>query len=147
MFSYKKEILVRAQVRIYKTPFVVVGGPIGPRLDGGVVGSAELLLPPTTLFVDTTDDVLVFGAFVVKLVLSEETPLPIETPAPVVLPAAAAEVVNAFVVDFVMKNFSNLAIICFPYVYLRNEFICGRILCIKIFRCVGSDTSIIFCTT
>lgn len=52
-----------------------------------------------------------------------------------------------FVVDFIMKNFSNLAIMCLPYVYLRNEFMCGRILFIKILRWVGSDTSIIFCNT
>lgn len=49
--------------------------------------------------------------------------------------------------DDFMKNFSSLAMMCLPYVYLRREFTCGRILCIRILRCVGSDTSIIFCTT
>ena len=52
-----------------------------------------------------------------------------------------------FVVDFIMKNFSNLAIMCLPYVYFRREPMCGRILCIRIFRWVGSETSIIFWTT
>lgn len=28
-----------------------------------------------------------------------------------------------FVVDFIMKNFSSLAMMCLPYVYFRNEFI------------------------
>jgi hypothetical protein len=42
------------------------------------------------------------------------------------------------------ENFSNFAIICLPYVYLRKEFMCGRILCNNVFRCVGSETSIIF---
>lgn len=33
-----------------------------------------------------------------------------------------------------MKNFSSLAIICFPYVYLRSEPMCGRILCMRTLR-------------
>lgn len=127
--SYKK----RSQCSVYKTPFDVVGGPIGPRLVAGDESG------PTTTTLVETDDVLVF---VVRLELSDGTALP-----PALFEAAVADVVIAFVDDFVMKNFSNLAIICFPYVYFRNEFMCGRILCIKILRCVGSDTSIIFWTT
>lgn len=45
------------------------------------------------------------------------------------------------------ENFSNFAMMCFPYVYFLNEFICGRILCNNVLRWVGSDTSIIFWTT
>lgn len=132
-FSYK----TRSQCSVYNTPFDVVGGPIGPRFCAGDGSDTT----PTTLV--ETDDVLVFDAFVVRLEFSDDTAFPIE-PAPVLFDAAAADVVIAFVDDFVIKNFSNLAIICFPYVYFRNEFMCGRILCIKILRCVGSDTSIIF---
>lgn len=128
---------------IYKAPFDVVGGPMGPRLDGGVESDATLL--PTTTLADT--DEFAFDEFVVRLEFNDDTAFPtlftIEPPL-CEAAAAAADVVIAFVDDFVIKNFSNLAIICFPYVYLRNEFMCGRILCIKILRCVGSDTSIIF---
>lgn len=124
MFSYKK----RSERFIYNAPFDVVGGPIGPRFDG--CGESDPTIP--------ADDVLIFDAFVVRLEFNDDTAFP------PLFDAATADVVIALVVDFVIKNFSNLAIICFPYVYLRNEFMCGRILCIKILRCVGSDTSIIF---
>jgi hypothetical protein len=32
------------------------------------------------------------------------------------------------------ENFSNFAIMCFPYVYFRNELTCGRILCKRVLR-------------
>lgn len=73
----------------------------------------------------------------------------------VVAPLSVVDVVVAVAVDGLdaaaieptpdfSENFSNFAMMCFPYVYLRNEFMCGRILCNKVLRCVGSDTSIIF---
>lgn len=125
---------------VYKAPFDVVGGPIGPRFVGGV--DSVTTIP--------ADDVLTFDAFVVRLEFNDDEAFPtlFATLPPVPFDViAVADVVIAFVDDFVMKNFSNFAIICLPYVYLRSEFMCGRILCIKILRCVGSDTSIIFCTT
>lgn len=127
---------------VYKAPFDVVGGPIGPRFDGGV--------DSVTTTPDDTDDVLTFDAFVVRLEFNDAAAFPILLATLLPPPfdeADVADVVIAFVDDFVMKNFSSFAIICLPYVYLRSEFMCGRILCIKILRCVGSDTSIIFCTT
>lgn len=116
---------------VYKAPFEVVGGPIGPRFDGGV--------DSVTTTPDDTDDVLTFDAFVVRLEFNDVAAFPILLATLLPLPppfdaADVADVVIAFVEDFVMKNFSNFAIICLPYVYLRSEFICGRILCIKILR-------------
>ena len=133
-------LYIHANYRVYKAPFDVVGGPIGPRFGG--VDSVTTTTPP-----DDTDDVLTFDEFVVKLEFNDVAAFPMLlatlTPLPL-FDVTVADVVIAFVDDFVIKNFSNFAIICLPYVYLRSEFICGRILCIKILRCVGSDTSIIF---
>lgn len=92
--------------RIYKTPFDVVGGPMGPRFVGCVDSGAAVL--PTTADADETD---VFDEFVAKLLFSDDTPLPLTLFPMLVAPAAA---VIAFVVDFVMKNFSSLAMMCLP---------------------------------
>ncbi|KAH3710264.1 hypothetical protein DPMN_069738 [Dreissena polymorpha] len=48
---------------------------------------------------------------------------------------------------FLSRNFSSLARMCLPYVYLRRVPMWGRILCMSTLRWPGSDTSIIFCTT
>lgn len=45
------------------------------------------------------------------------------------------------------KYFSSLAIMCLPYVYLRSDWKCGRILFISTLRWLDSHTSNIFCTT
>lgn len=94
---------------IYKTPFdeIVVGGPIGPRFCG-CVDSDTGVLPTTAAETDETD---VFDEFVVKLVFIVATVLPLVLVPMLVEPAPA---VIAFVVDFVMKNFSNLAMMCLP---------------------------------
>lgn len=52
-----------------------------------------------------------------------------------------------FVDGLLAKYFSNFAIICLPYVYLRNDAKCGRIFVINILRWLDSQTSNIFCTT
>lgn len=89
----------------------MVGGPIGPRFDAGVDSV-------TTTTPDDTDDVLTFDAFVVRLEFSDAAAFPMLLatllPPPPFDAAAVADVVIAFVDDFVIKNFSNFAIICLP---------------------------------
>uniref|UniRef100_A0A182NWL9 Uncharacterized protein n=1 Tax=Anopheles dirus TaxID=7168 RepID=A0A182NWL9_9DIPT len=62
-------------------------------------------------------------------------------------PAAALPAPPASELGVLSENLSSLAMMCLPYVYFFSEFMCGRILCSSTLRCVGSDTSIIFCTT
>lgn len=83
-----------------KTPFVDVGGPIGPRFVLVAVVSDVTTVPPT--FVDT-DDVTLF----IELIGDTALAVPL-------LADGEVAVAIAFVVDFVIKNFSNLAIICLP---------------------------------
>lgn len=83
-----------------KTPFVEVGGPIGPRFGLVAVVSDVTTVPPT--LVDTDDETLLIE-------LIGDTALTV----PLLFDGDVA-VAIAFVVDFVIKNFSNLAIICLP---------------------------------
>lgn len=94
-------------LRAYRTPFVV-GGPIGPKLLVLADESDVTTEPPT--FVDTGDVTLIvldvrlrFGDMAVPLLTTD-----------VLAGDDEADDVITFDDDFVMKNFSSLAMMCLP---------------------------------
>uniref|UniRef100_A0A182JIW0 Uncharacterized protein n=1 Tax=Anopheles atroparvus TaxID=41427 RepID=A0A182JIW0_ANOAO len=158
----------------YITPFV--GGPMGRRPTVPLLVPMLLLPPLPAVPFAVTPLELVPVPFVapvpaapppddgdVPCALTLVTPTPFEGPLAVLSPLAfppdvaalafgpwapwAAELPPAIEFGVLSENLSSFAMMCLPYVYFFSEFMCGRILCNSTLRCVGSDTSIIFCTT